>query len=181
MTGNTESSFNHEHDIWFEKVMDNYGEALTKLAFNYLKDWNLAEDVIQDVLIICYKHFDTLEEIHSLKAWLYRVTINKSKDILKHSNRFRMIFNSSILELKQSIERPPEIQMIQNNERFFLSASVLSLPIKYREVIILYYYDGLSIVEISHILNVNENTLKTRLKRARGKLRVLMEGREVHG
>ncbi|MEK5101391.1 sigma-70 family RNA polymerase sigma factor [Cytobacillus sp. FSL M8-0252] len=71
--------------------------------------------------------------------------------------------------------------MIQNNERFFLSASVLSLPIKYREVIILYYYDGLSIVEISHILNVNENTLKTRLKRARGKLRVLMEGREVHG
>ncbi|MEK5101390.1 sigma factor [Cytobacillus sp. FSL M8-0252] len=103
MTGNTESSFNHEHDIWFEKVMDNYGEDLTKLAFNYLKDWNLAEDVIQDVLIICYKHFDILEEIHSLKAWLYRVTINKSKDILKHSNRFRMIFNSSILELKQSI------------------------------------------------------------------------------
>ncbi|MBD7938333.1 sigma-70 family RNA polymerase sigma factor [Cytobacillus sp. Sa5YUA1] len=161
--------------------MDNYGEALTKLAFNYLKDWNLAEDVIQDVFIICYKHYDKLEEIHSLKAWLYRVTINKSKDILKHSNRKRMIFNSSILEFKQGKERSPETQMIHNNERLFLSASVLSLPIKYREVIILYYYDGLSIAEMSHILKLNENTLKTRLKRARAKLRVLMEGGEANG
>lgn len=181
VTEEKEISFNQAHDDWFEQVMDTYGEALTKLAFNYVKDWNLAEDVVQDVFISCFKQYDKLEEILSLKAWLYRITINKCKDILKHSTRKKLIFNSILLEHREGVERSPEVQLVHNNEQLLLSTSVLALPIRYREVIILYYYDGLSIEEMSHILKANVNTLKTRLKRARKKLKLSMERWEAHG
>lgn len=43
------------NDVWFERIMDEYGDILTKLSYNYTKDWNLAEDIVQDVFITCYK------------------------------------------------------------------------------------------------------------------------------
>ncbi|MEH7255771.1 sigma-70 family RNA polymerase sigma factor, partial [Neobacillus niacini] len=75
----------------------------------------------------------------------------------------------------KSSELSPEMSIIKSSEEEFLSTCVLLLPIKYREVITLYYYEGLTIEEISEILKINRNTIKTRLKRARMKLKALME------
>lgn len=83
--------------------------------------------------------------------------------------------NSNILRLTKSSELSPEMSIMKSSEEEFLSTSVLVLPIKYREVITLYYYEELSIEEISEILNINRNTIKTRLNRARMKLKAMME------
>lgn len=64
---------------------------------------------------------------------------------------------------------------MKTREEEFLSTCVLVLPIKYREVITLYYYEELSIEEISEILKINRNTIKSRLNRARMKLKAVME------
>jgi RNA polymerase sigma factor (sigma-70 family) len=64
---------------------------------------------------------------------------------------------------------------MKSGEEEFLSTCVLELSIKYREVITLYYYEELSIEEISEILKINRNTIKTRLIRARMKLKALLE------
>lgn len=161
-------------DAWFELIMDEYGDRLTKLSYNYTKDWSLAEDIVQDVFITCYKEYENIDKIVSFKAWIYRITINKCKDMLKSSIFKRVIMNSDLLTHRKSSELSPEMSVMKNSESEFLSTCVLTLPIKYREVITLYYYEELSIEEISDILKLNRNTIKTRLNRARLKLKDLM-------
>jgi RNA polymerase sigma factor (sigma-70 family) len=162
-------------NAWFEIIMDEYGDRLTKLSYNYTKDWNLAEDIVQDVFITCYKEYENIDKIVSFKAWIFRITINKCKDVLKSSIFKRVVTNSDLLTLTKSSELSPEMSIMKSSEEEFLSTCVLVLPIKYREVITLYYYEELSIEEISEILKKNRNTIKTRLNRARMKLIALME------
>ncbi|WP_240056491.1 sigma-70 family RNA polymerase sigma factor [Bacillus mesophilum] len=162
-------------DEWFEKIMDVYGERLTKLCFNYTKDWNVSEDIVQEVFITCYREYENIDKIDFFKAWIYRITINKCKDLLKSSFFKRVVMSSTLITRIRTIELSPEMSIMKNSEEEFLSTCVLALPIKYREVITLYYYDELSIEEISRILKINNNTVKTRLNRARIKLKVLME------
>jgi len=164
-----------DRDAWLEFIMDEYGERLTKLAYNYVKDWRLAEDIVQDVFIACYKKYEKIDEIISFKSWIFRLTINKSKDVLKSSAFRKVVINSSLFTLFSSKELSPEKNLLKRNEEEFLSLSVLSLPVKYREIIILYYYEECSIEEIKGILGVNPNTIKTRLSRARVRLKKMME------
>ncbi|WP_246041691.1 sigma-70 family RNA polymerase sigma factor [Robertmurraya kyonggiensis] len=160
---------------WFEKTMNEYGDRLTKLSYNYTKDWNLAEDIVQDVFITCYNEYDKIHSIVSFKAWIFRITINKCKDLIKSSFFKRVIMNEELLKSTKASDLSPEMALIKNSEEAFLSVCVLGLPIKYREVILLYYYEELSIDEISEILKINRNIVKTRLNRARLKLKVILE------
>ncbi|MDZ5472948.1 sigma-70 family RNA polymerase sigma factor [Bacillus sp. 31A1R] len=164
-----------DKDSWFEHIMDEYGDRLTKLSYNYTKDWKLAEDIVQDVFITCYNQYESMDRIVSFKAWIYRITINKCKDLIKGSLFKRVVMNPNLLSLFNSIELSPEMSLIKSSEEGFLATCVLELPMKYREVITLYYFEELSIEEISEILKINKNTVKTRLNRARMKLKVLME------
>jgi RNA polymerase sigma factor (sigma-70 family) len=170
-----------DKDNLLERIMDEYGERLTKLSYHYVRDWGQAQEVVQDVFVSCYKHIDKYDHINSYKSWIYRVTINKCKDKLRSSLLKRFIFNNEIFKNMNSMEPTPEDQVLKDKEAEFLSECVLSLPIKYREVIILFYYEELSIDEISSLLNMNPNTIKTRLKRSRDLLKNLLESGENHG
>ncbi|WP_064093177.1 sigma-70 family RNA polymerase sigma factor [Rossellomorea aquimaris] len=168
-------------DEWLETIMDEYGERLTKVAFNYVKDWKMAEDIVQEVFITCYKQYENIDKIISFKSWIFRITINRSKDVLKSSSFRKMVMNSSLFNLFTSQDLSPERSMVKRTEEEFLSKCVLALPVKYREVIILYYYEELSMEEIGGILNMNLNTIKTRLNRGRNKLKNMMERGEYSG
>jgi RNA polymerase sigma-70 factor (ECF subfamily) len=170
-----------DRDAWLETIMDKYGERLTKLAYNYVKDWKLAEDIVQDVYITCYKNYEKIDEIISFKSWIFRLAINKSKDVLKSSAFRKVVMNSSLFTLFTSKELSPEKDLLKRSEEEFLSMCVLSLPVKYREVVTLYYYEECSIEEIKGMLGVNQNTIKTRLSRGRVKLKKMMERWEYDG
>jgi RNA polymerase sigma factor (sigma-70 family) len=170
-----------DKDELLERIMDEYAERLTKLSYNYLRDWGTAQEVVQDVFVTCYKHLNEYDQIHSYKSWIYRVTINRCKDKLKSSFLKRFIFNIDLLTNMNSMEATPEDKLLKDKEAEFLSTSVLSLPVKYREVIILFYYEEMSIDEISSLLNVNPNTIKTRLKRSRDLLKNVLESGESNG
>lgn len=66
--------------------------------------------------------------------------------------------------------------VIQQEERSNIGAAILKLPLKYREPIIMYYYEEMSVVQVAAILEINENTVKTRLRRGREQLRPVLEG-----
>ncbi|QFT87498.1 ECF RNA polymerase sigma factor SigW [Bacillus sp. THAF10] len=155
--------------------MEEYGERLTGLSYNYVKDWKQAEDIVQDVFVQCYQNYEKSVAVASIKAWLYRIAINKSKDLLKSAGFKRVIRDSNLFAFFTSWELSPEKDLLKRSEEEFLSRSVLLLPIKYREVITLYYYEECSIEEISALLGTNQNTIKTRLNRGREKLKKMME------
>lgn len=164
-----------------ETLVNDYAERVKRLAYTYVKSWQAAEDITQEVFISCYNNLDSFRGDSSYKTWIFRITVNKSKDYLK-SRWYKSIvpfdFGRSLLP---GIKASPEDEVIEKNGDYTLSTHVLNLPAKYREVIILYYYEDLNIAEISKMTNIKIDTVKTRLRRAKSLLRKLYEGVEQDG
>jgi RNA polymerase sigma-70 factor, ECF subfamily len=148
------------------KLMNSHGEKLTRLAYTYLKDWGKAEDIVQDVFITCFTKLETFRGEASLQTWLYRITINRCKDYLKSWSFKNIKFSDVFLNFTKS-KSEPELRLVTKDEHQELSEKVISLSLKYREVIILHYYEELSIKRISELLNLKISTVKVRLSRGR--------------
>jgi RNA polymerase sigma factor (sigma-70 family) len=155
-------------------LMKTYGNDVIRIAYTYLKQKQLAEDVAQDVFIKCYEKMDSFRNESSYKTWLIRITVNRCKDVIK-SWPFKNLYITDFFRFKQATS-PYSHQVFGDEENEQISMQVLELPIKLREVIILFYYQDLSIDEISDLLKINQNTVKTRLHRARHKLKEAFEG-----
>ncbi|MDK7669169.1 sigma-70 family RNA polymerase sigma factor [Cytobacillus oceanisediminis] len=168
-----EKEFSNEELI--TSLIESYWVSVKKLAFTYVKDWVLAEDITQEVFIKCYKNLDQFRRESSYKTWLYRVTVNRCKDELK-SKWFKTLWIFE--EVKDKVGKniaSAEISYFKNYEETVISELVLALPVKYREVIILYYYEELSLEEIQILLGLNINTIKTRLRRGKMLLKKVYE------
>ena len=169
-------SSSYEYHILFEDLIDQYSEELLRLAFTYVKNRQAAEDVVQDVFLRAYEKRDDFKGLSSYKTYLYRMTINRCYDYLR-SWSFKNIQISNKIVLIFHGDNSTETLAITKNEKFMLGKEILTLALKYREVLILYYYKDLNVDEIATILNCSTNTVKTRLKRAREKLKVKLEKR----
>jgi RNA polymerase sigma-70 factor, ECF subfamily len=158
-----------------EHLIDLFGENVKKLAYTYVKDWAIAEDVAQEVFISVYKNLDRFRGDSSYKTWIYKITMNKSKDAIK--TRFlRPTKLLGKLKLQNEVYEPSaEQNVFEEIGDIRLSESVMQLPVKYREVIMLYYYEGLKMEEIQQVTKLNLSTIKTRLRRAKTMLRDLYE------
>ncbi|PWW30570.1 RNA polymerase sigma-70 factor (ECF subfamily) [Cytobacillus oceanisediminis] len=150
-------------------LMKTHGNDVIRIAYTYLKQKQLAEDVAQDVFIKCYEKMDSFRNESSYKTWLIRITVNKCKDVLK-SWSFKNLYITDFFSSKQAYSTL-EQQYFSNEENELISKQVIALPVKLREVIILFYYQEFSIEEISDLLKINPNTVKTRLHRGRLKLK----------
>ncbi|AQQ55071.1 RNA polymerase subunit sigma-70 [Planococcus lenghuensis] len=161
-------------------AMDEHGEYLVRLAFLYVKDWAAAEDIAQEVFIAYYKKSDQFSHQASLKTYLSKITINKCRDYLRSWKNRRIIFTDFLSNIV-SPGQAPEISLVREEGRTSLADEILKLPLKYREVIILFYYQEFSIKEIGTLIECNENTVKTRLRRAKDLLRDQLDLREWEG
>lgn len=167
----SESVYKQSKEELLRFLIEEYAEQIKRLAYTYVKYWSTAEDIMQEVYIKCYQKLETFRGESSYKTWLYKIAINKSKDYLK-SKWYKNIFPSeniydSILKTTDS----PELQLMENQENIAFLKLVMDLPSIYREVIILFYYEQLKISEIHEVTGVNQETLKTRLRRAKKILR----------
>ncbi|MBS4199164.1 sigma-70 family RNA polymerase sigma factor [Bacillus sp. FJAT-49732] len=158
-----------------EWLMNEYGKMIVRLAFTYLKQEQLAEDVAQEVFIKCYQKLDTFRNESSYKTWLYSITVNLCKDRLR-SWSFRNIVINNYLSNSSISKKTPESDLMDIESRRELSQLVLELPVKYREVIIFFYYEELTYQQITQLLGISDQTLKSRLYRGRNLLRKKLEG-----
>lgn len=124
------------------------------------------------------KAFEKQQEFRgaaSYRTYLYRMTINRSYDYLRSWNYKNTVLTMKIQTIFQGASSA-EKQAITNSEQQQIGHAVLVLPIKYREVIVLYYYKDMKVETIAEILNCSVNTVKTRLRRGREKLKYSLEG-----
>ena len=156
-------------DKALKEIMDSYGDSLLRLATAYMKDESLAADIVQQVFIKLYYRIDQFKNNSSLYTWLYRITINECKSQL-NSWSFRKIFFTNELP-EEKAKANVENNILENELEDEIYNEILKLEVKYRIPIILHYYQELKIKEIAEILDSNENTIKTRLYRARNKLK----------
>jgi RNA polymerase sigma-70 factor (ECF subfamily) len=151
----------------FQLVMQEHTDYLLRLAYLYIKDWPAAEDIVQDVFLAYYQKFEQFEERSSLKTYLAKMTINKCKDYLKSWRYRKQILTNSFLNQSKKIRD----KIIVEDEKLVLADAILQLPLKYREVIIYYYFEELSVLEVAQLLSISDNTVKTRLKKSRALLK----------
>lgn len=158
-----------------DEIMNKYGQEVLQLVYSYVNNKEVAEDVTQDIFVKCYKSLHTYKGNSNLKTWLWRIAINHCKDYLKSWYNKKVIVTEDDFTYMESQKESVEQIVIQNAEYSRLASAVMSLPIKYREVIYLFYYEELSIKEIATVIEVKENTIKTRLKKAKELLKKGLE------
>lgn len=170
-----------EKEFILEKMMIEYGNELVRLAFSYVKDAEIAKDMVQNTFIKCYKNLDSFRFDAQLKTWLYRITINECKDYLKSWN-YRMVqVKSFINETAKSILPSTEKTVIDKYNNEAIKDTIFALPKAYREVVYLYYYESLKTEEIAEVLDIPVNTVKSRLRRAKQRLESMIKEAELNG
>ena len=140
-----------------------YSDTVFRVAFQYTKNHADAEDVLQEVFVKLFKKPPQLSvDDEGLKAWLIRVTINKSKDYLRVNKRRRALIRNY---------QPPE-QVSPYGEVFEALGQLSELD---RNALYLHYYEGYTAREIARILGGSERAITKRIGRAREKLKVFLE------
>ena len=140
-----------------ERVVNEYATMLLRVAYSQLNNRTEAEDAVQEVLLKYMEKAPVFQSEEHEKAWLLRVTINHCKNHLA-SAWFR-----KRADLDEGI---PAL----DNEELEVVSAVAALPVKYRAVVHLYYFEGYSTKEIAEILHSRPNTVSSRLSRARALL-----------
>lgn len=174
---NNESIDSHSlsQEEWIIQIMDIYQDKVIRLAYTYVKDRKLAEDLAQEVFVKCYIHKDNFRNDSSVKTWVYAITVNLCKDYLRSGWKKYIHVMDRFGKSRPSSVLTPELSIVQKSEHEALAEQVLKLPLKYREVILLFYYKELTVCEISQILNKKEATIRTLLQRGRELLRRKLE------
>lgn len=159
----------HPEEV-LERWMTAYGTPLFRMCYVMLKDYALAQDAVQDTFIKAYKGLAEFQNAHpfSEKSWLNKIAVNTCKD-LRRSAWFRWV------DRKTAVEDVPQVPAETAQDRLDLMHAILALPIKYREVILLYYYENIKYEDIAKIIGISVSTVHSRLGKARQRLRMMLE------
>jgi len=155
----------------FSKLVDNYKDLVFTLALRLMKDRNLAEEMAQDAFIKIYKNLRKFQGRSKFSSWVYRITYNTCLDELRRKNiKYNEVSINESNEHKLG-ETEDILHAIEKNE---LSASIKEclefLPGEISFLMTLFYYDDLSLKEISEIVKQKPNTIKVKIHRGRQKL-----------
>lgn len=140
-----------------EKTAAQYSDIIYRVALQYTAHPCDAEDVLQEVLMELFRKSEVFESPDHERRWLLRVTINKSKNLLRRGKRHHTL---SIEELPETAA-PPETSYRE------LYEAVLSLPRNQRLTVDLYYYEGYTTEEIAALMDARPATVRTWLRRAK--------------
>ena len=164
-------SMNREERL--SRWIDDYSDAILRTCFLYLSDQTQAEDALQDTWIKAWRHMGEYERkgILNDKAWLMRIAINTCKDY-RRTAWFRHIDNRKALD-----ELPPRLLQVEQEDHT-LSLMVMELPDRYKQVVLLHYFQGLTQRETAEALGLSPSAVLRRLRSAEALLKQSLTGGE---
>jgi RNA polymerase sigma-70 factor (ECF subfamily) len=156
----------------FEGLVVRYQRVLFTVAVRMLGDADAAGDAAQNAFIKAYQKLETFDSSRRFFSWIYRILVNECLNA-RRSHAAHEPLTAAIAS-----GSGPEEAFEVAERRGLVQAAILSLPIEYREVIVLRHYTGLSYEEIGEALHVPAKTVKSRLHTARERLATLLRGLE---
>jgi RNA polymerase sigma-70 factor (ECF subfamily) len=156
-----------------EALISRYGNRLLRTAAGICGDTQIAEEVVQDTMLQVCRKIHAFEERSSLGTWMFRITVNLAKNRMRGSwlQRLTPWEDSRMAQLPAPAAEEPETQVIKQCKEQAVSRCLQSLPVKYRDVLVLYYVEDFSVAEISAILDEPEGTVKSKMSRGRNLLK----------
>lgn len=151
----------------FDRIAQMYSGRLYSHAAMIVGNKHDAEDAAEEALYRLYCRKKPFNDDEHAKAWLIRVTVNAALKMLRRRKFTAGGDISEHEELSVDFEYPEQSEVYE---------AVKKLPVKYRTVILLHYYEDMSTKDISRILKIPQSTVTTRLSRGREQLRTLLKG-----
>lgn len=156
---NSQSALHNEN---IENVIRHYSQTVYRLAFARVGNKYDADEVFQEVFLRYVRKNPKFNDEEHRKAWLIKVTVNCSKTLMSS------MWYSKTQELDETLA-------IEDENDINLYYELQKLPVKYREVIHLYYYEDMSVEQIANVLERKNSTVRTQLTRARAMLKDFMK------
>lgn len=160
----------------FVHLMRRHNARVYRAARAILRDDAEAEDVMQDAYVRAYEHLADFEGRAKFSTWVTRIAVNEALLRLRRSKRFDPLDTHSDQEPSMSApsSSSPEQQASDVEMRAVLEKAVGQLPDEFRAVFVLRAVEGMSGAETAECLGIAEETVKTRLHRARGRLQEML-------
>lgn len=154
----------------FEQWFNDYANEVLRICFIYLRDVSQAQDAMQETFLKAWRAMDRLPRQADAKAWLMRIAINTCHDIHR-SKWFRHT------DLRRALEDlPPQLTAVLPEDHTLL-LEVYDLPEKYKQVLLLYYYQEMTLEETAACLGISRSAVHQRLIKARSLLKGRLTGR----
>lgn len=150
-----------QQDYFIQFIKENKNN-MYRFAYSILRNETDAEDAVSEAIMKGYENIDKLRDRNKMKTWMMTILSNEAKKIYKKKSLF--IEEEFLANLEG-----------ENGKDYELWDVVKCMPSSFSEIIILYYYEEFSTKEIACILRIAEGTVKSRLSRAREKLKELLE------
>ena len=156
-------------------LVESCQSAVYKTCFFYLNDHALAEDAMQETFLKAYRAMASFRGECSEKTWLIHIAFNTCRD-MQRSAWFRH------MDRRITPEDLPLCAAMPHDENDpDMMCHIMQLPPKMKEVIMLYYWQEMTVTDIAKALGITHSTVSNRLKRARDKIRIMLERREPDG
>lgn len=155
-----------------DRLVEQYQVAVLRTCYLYLHDRSQAEDAVQETFLKVYRNLGSFRGECSEKNWIMKIAMRVCYDM--NRSGWARFFNRRVTP-----EMLPEASVPFEELDDALASAMMRLPVRLREVILLYYYQGLTVNEIAEVLGITQPSVSNRLKRGRDKLKTALEGREL--
>lgn len=159
----------------FSILIERYEQKMTRYARKFLYNYNDREDAVQDVFIKAYQNIKSFRTSERFSPWIYRIAHNTFLNVVRTQSREKVsFFDTDQLFGMHLTDTSEETLREQRYDREILEHHLGQLDVKYREVLVLFYFEEKDYDEIADILHIPKSTVGVRLARARARLKSIM-------
>ncbi len=167
----------------FEKLVNKYKKSLEFTVYNIVKDEKVAEDITLETFLKVFKSLDSYNETYSFSTWIFTIATNLAIDYtrIKKHIRFKTHDDDAggsgvyMETIENKTTESPEVTLINENNRKMLKLLIDKLRPDYKKIIELRYFEELSYKEIADELGIKVSMVKTKLHRAKKKLKEIIK------
>ncbi len=164
----------------FNDIVNQYGSLMLRTAAMIVGDRDVAEDVVQDALIQAWHHLGDLREANALRPWLMRIVVNQCISFKRRVARSTAFIRQALSDQETDLlARAADDHKGRMERDWDLAHAIEGLPTKQRVVIVLHYYNGMTLPEMAQALQTSENTLKKRIQAALTNLRRVLRSSDL--
>ena len=160
----------------FGLLIERYQAKMIRYARRFLFNNSDVEDLVQEIFLKAYTNLQGFDTSRKFSPWLYRIAHNLFINQIKKKGRETLpFFNLDIFLPSLTTQENPESELEKKELRQAIDQCLADLGVKYREPLILYYFEALSYQEISETLRIPKASVWFRIKRAKEKLKFLWQ------
>lgn len=158
-----------------ELYIREYGEKILHMVYLMTKDRVTAEDITQETFVKVYRNIGSFRGESDIHTWIYRIAVNETKKHLRKQTIARLFLFKQSQNMKPTLYNNVEANVLDSLSQQEFIQFIMLLPNTYRNVLVLHYYQDLSIEEISMVLGTTNGAVRKKLHRARKKLGELLK------